>query len=138
MGSICRHCLTGGRSEPTRFPTSRAASKKPPHADVWRRLLSVMAGLVPAIHVFLLSEAKTWMPEHKAGHDVADATELTSDVEQKVVLGEFIGPHADQFDPVVADLHDGVAMVARDFHVAKVQTAGMFEHQQCRCRDRSR
>jgi hypothetical protein len=31
-----------------------------------------MAGLVPAIHVFLFKVAKTWMPGtrlHKAGHD---------------------------------------------------------------------
>jgi hypothetical protein len=28
-----------------------------------------MAGLVPAIHVFFLYTAKTWMPGTKAGHD---------------------------------------------------------------------
>jgi len=28
-----------------------------------------MAGLVPAIHVFLHFRGKTWMPGTKAGHD---------------------------------------------------------------------
>ena len=35
---------------------------------VWhRRLLVVMAGLVPAIHVFLRAETKTWMPGTRPG-----------------------------------------------------------------------
>jgi hypothetical protein len=35
---------------------------------------SVMAGLVPAIHVFLLSERKDVDARHKAGHDELDGS----------------------------------------------------------------
>jgi hypothetical protein len=69
--SICRHCLTAGRSNP---PVSRQAHEK-------ARTLSVMAGhrhskngvacarLCPAIHVFLSADAKDVDARNKAGHD---------------------------------------------------------------------
>jgi len=43
----------------------------PLYLDAGFTLSFVMAGLVPAIHVFLFSldEAETWMPGTKAGHD---------------------------------------------------------------------